>query len=260
MSIIITNDGDRVVSTIAERDAIPLAKRFQGMMVSVEDSIADPQTGGGFAKYEWFNHATNPRWVLIQLDNKVNGKIKNEVKTIVNGAVVADFIPMDDTVWQARIVDSVTGVVLGDIQPVVTLYDIDLGTLDYDGHNLEFTYAYGTFSAQLDSIIYELRNKSAILTNPVIDLKDAVFFRHTVIQNTTFSVINVQAEPIVDSFIIELIDGGSFSVTWPANVEWEHGVAPALTANGKDLITFFSYDNGLTWRGVVIGNDMKVVS
>jgi hypothetical protein len=260
MSIIISNDGDKIVNTIAERDAIPVNRRFPGMMVTVKDAIGDPQTGGGFAKYEWFADGTNPRWILGQIDNKINLKFVTESKVIQNGTVLADNIPVDGTVWQVRIIDSVTGVILRDAKVTIDLYTLDIGTLDYDGQILEYTYGYGSFTAQLDSIIYELKDKATTITNPVIDLKEAALFKFDVTQNTTFSVVNVEVAPIVDSFILELNNGGAFTVTWPANVEWDSGVAPALTTTGKDMIAFFTYDNGLTWKGVIVGSAMAVVA
>ncbi|WP_352402677.1 carbohydrate-binding protein [Pyramidobacter sp.] len=56
---------------------------------------------------------------------------------------------------------------------------------------------------------------------------------------------------------LELINGGSATVTWPASVKWADGAAPVLTAAGKDLITLMTRDDGATWYGTVVGSDFK---
>ncbi|WP_352402992.1 carbohydrate-binding protein [Pyramidobacter sp.] len=56
---------------------------------------------------------------------------------------------------------------------------------------------------------------------------------------------------------LELINGGSATVTWPASVKWGDGAAPVLTAAGKDVITLMTRDNGATWYGTVVGSDFK---
>jgi hypothetical protein len=76
-------------------------------------------------------------------------QFSTENKVISNGQVTADNIPADGKVWQCRVIDLVTNVIVGDVRPTVSLGVLDLGTLDYDGKELEFTYAYGSISSQL---------------------------------------------------------------------------------------------------------------
>lgn len=256
MSIIIFNDGDRIVDTIAQRDA--LTKRFPGMQVTVKDAIGDPQTGGGFAKYEWVEDGANSYWGLVQVDKKISMKFATERHTIENGRVTADNIPLDAKVWSCRVIDAVSGVILGDVnQPVVEVYDVLVGSLDYEGHLLEFTYAYGSFSTQLDSVIYQLKDKQANLVSSVINLKEGSVFSKTVTENLVFEVTGVEALGLVDSFIIELTNGGAHTITWFDNVLWDSGIAPTLTETGLDIVAFYTHDGGLTWRGVVVGSDMR---
>lgn len=56
---------------------------------------------------------------------------------------------------------------------------------------------------------------------------------------------------------LELINGGSSTVTWPTSVKWADGAAPVLTAAGKDVITLMTHNNGATWYGTVVGSDFK---
>jgi hypothetical protein len=45
------------------------------------------------------------------------------------------------------------------------------------------------------------------------------------------------------------VNGGNFTTTWPASVQWAGGIAPALTASGTDILVFYTYDAGTTYYG-----------
>jgi hypothetical protein len=73
----------------------------------------------------------------------------------------------------------------------------------------------------------------------------------------TFTFDNPTATGKGCSFFLELTDGGSQTVTWPASVDWEGGTAPTLTAAGVDLISFVTDDAGTLWHGILISTDSK---
>ena len=73
----------------------------------------------------------------------------------------------------------------------------------------------------------------------------------TVTGTTTWTFINPFTSPTAVVFILELTDGGSAVLTWPAAVKWPNGTAPTLTVSGIDLLSFVTDDGGTTWRGVV---------
>lgn len=95
-----------------------------------------------------------------------------------------------------------------------------------------------------------------------IDLELGNWFTHDLSSNspaldTTFSVSNVPASGSTASFILEITNGGSATVTWFNNVEWPGGNAPILTASGRDVLGFYSFDAGSTWSGFILGLDMQ---
>lgn len=59
------------------------------------------------------------------------------------------------------------------------------------------------------------------------------------------------------SFTLLLRQGGSgsYTVTWPASVDWPGGTAPTLstTVGRVDVFTFLTVDNGTTWLGFTAG-------
>lgn len=90
-----------------------------------------------------------------------------------------------------------------------------------------------------------------------IDLSLGNVFTKSVNSDTTFSVLNCLSSGTSNSFILELVNAGSFTITWFSGIKWAEGIAPVLTASGVDVLGFYSYDGGVTWKGLVLGNDMK---
>lgn len=109
-----------------------------------------------------------------------------------------------------------------------------------------------------------LSNKTIIATKEAkvstsannIDLSSANYFSHTVTTATTFTVSNVPSSGTAIAFILDITNGGSALVTWWSNLKWVGGQAPALTASGRDVLAFFTYDGGTTWNGFAVGYDM----
>ena len=96
-----------------------------------------------------------------------------------------------------------------------------------------------------------------LASSNVLNLNLGNLFTKTLTANTTFSVSNLKASPSTNSFIMELTNGGNFVITWWSGIKWSGGIAPVLTSNGVDILGFYSYDNGTTWRGMVLSKDTK---
>lgn len=90
-----------------------------------------------------------------------------------------------------------------------------------------------------------------------IDLSKGNYFTKTISGTTTFTVSNVPTSGSVASFILDLTNGGSATITWWSGTKWVGGTAPTLTTSGRDVLGFFTHDGGTTWSGFVIGKDVK---
>ena len=90
-----------------------------------------------------------------------------------------------------------------------------------------------------------------------IDLSLGNLFTKSINSSTTLSVLNCLSSGTSNSFILELVNAGAFTITWFSGIKWADGLAPILTASGVDVLGFYSYDGGVTWKGLVLGNDMK---
>lgn len=105
----------------------------------------------------------------------------------------------------------------------------------------------------LATAYYETRT---VLSGTAIDLSLGNYFTKTISGATTLTVSNVPTTGTASSFILDLTNAGA-SVTWWSGVKWANGVAPTLTASGRDSLGFYTYDGGTTWSGFLIGRDMK---
>jgi hypothetical protein len=89
------------------------------------------------------------------------------------------------------------------------------------------------------------------------DLSVANFFSVTIDQATTFTFTNPPASGDFGAFVMEITNGSAFLITFPASVDFPGGVAPTLTASGKDQLVFTTRDGGTTYFGFVAGLDIK---
>lgn len=99
--------------------------------------------------------------------------------------------------------------------------------------------------------------KKVALASGSINLALANWFSKTITENTTFSLSDVPTTGSVGCFIMDLTNGGAATITWWANMTWEGGTAPALTASGRDVLGFFTHNGGITWTGLLLALDAK---
>lgn len=102
-----------------------------------------------------------------------------------------------------------------------------------------------------------VREAKTTMAANAIDCALGGYFSKTISGATTFTVNNVSAANSTTSFILDLTNGGSAAITWWSGVKWSGGTAPTLTAAGRDVLGFFTYDNGTTWTGLMLGKDVK---
>jgi len=101
-----------------------------------------------------------------------------------------------------------------------------------------------------------LRETSTASSANNFNLANANYFTHTVSGATTFTVSNTATSGSVNTFILDLTNGGSATITWWSGVKWAGGTAPTLTSSGRDILGFFTYDGGTTWNGLVLAKAM----
>lgn len=95
-----------------------------------------------------------------------------------------------------------------------------------------------------------------VISASAIDLTAGNYFTKTISGSTTFTTSGTPATGNVASFVLDLTNGGSATVTWWSGVKWASGTAPTLTVSGRDVLGFFTHDGGTTWNGFVLGKAM----
>ena len=105
--------------------------------------------------------------------------------------------------------------------------------------------------------ITAIRETKVAMAANNIDLATGNLFTKTITTATTLTISNALADGNVNSFVLELTNGGSAVVTWFSGVKWTGGIAPTLTTSGKDILGFYSHDGGTTWNILGVNKDVK---
>lgn len=101
------------------------------------------------------------------------------------------------------------------------------------------------------------REKALSLAAGAIDLATGNYFYKVLAADVTFSLTNVPTTGTAQSFILEISNGGSYVITWFSGVKWAFGSAPLLSVSpGRDVLSFFTRDGGVTWNGFLVGKNM----
>lgn len=90
---------------------------------------------------------------------------------------------------------------------------------------------------------------ATVSTSINIDLTLGNYISAYVAGSTSFVFLNPPGSPNAGGFVLELTNGGSFPVSWPAAVRWNEGLTPVLTSAGIDILTFISDNGGTIWIG-----------
>lgn len=90
-----------------------------------------------------------------------------------------------------------------------------------------------------------------------LNLADSDLFVKTLTSNITFNVAGIKPSPKVNSFALEIKNNSNYTITWWNNIKWPGGTIPQVAQNTTDIFGFYSYDGGSTWKGIILGKDIK---
>lgn len=88
-----------------------------------------------------------------------------------------------------------------------------------------------------------------ISTNTALDVGADNFFVGTANDNVVFSFTGTQGNGVGESFVLQLANGGNYTITWPATVYWPSATAPTLSTGNTDVLIFITVNGGSTWHG-----------
>jgi hypothetical protein len=118
-------------------------------------------------------------------------------------------------------------------------------------------YSLGTSATATTPTFTGIKETSVAIAASAIDLSLGNYFTRTISGTTTLTVSNVASSGTVNSFILQLTNGGSATVNYFSGVDWAGGTAPTLTTSGIDVLGFYTIDGGTNWYAFVLGKDMK---
>src|SRR5512139_1610483 len=134
-----------------------------------------------------------------------------------------------------------------------TKINTDLDSLDALFSASGTKVSMNTSTVNVDNLL----EKAGALTSGVIDLSASRWAYTTVAANVTFSVTNAAASGKIAAFVLQLTNGGAFTVTWWSGIVDAGGVDPTLTTSGTDYLGFISRDGGTTWLRVVLAQNVS---
>lgn len=136
------------------------------------------------------------------------------------------------------------------------LTSVDWGLISGGSNSLPYTeFRIKTYSETVTA-------NASSGTTETLDLSTANIFDLTLDDNCTLTFSNpTSATNRATSFTLILRQGGSgsYTVTWPASVDWPSGTAPTLSTavSSVDMFNFITVDNGTTWLGFIAGYDIS---
>ena len=89
-----------------------------------------------------------------------------------------------------------------------------------------------------------------------IDVRLGGVFTKTITAPTVLRVTGEFLEGVT-TFALHLTDGGLEEVEWWEGLMWPGGFPPSLSPAGVDLLGFMTLDGGISWLGVVLGQNYK---
>lgn len=100
----------------------------------------------------------------------------------------------------------------------------------------------------------KVQNRATISGAVTVDLTAGHYVVATVGGAVTLTLSGAVAGGCT-TVLLELTNGGKYSVTWGMTPKWPNGAAPTLTANGVDLVALVT--RGDDWRGVLVASNVR---
>lgn len=105
----------------------------------------------------------------------------------------------------------------------------------------------GTTLAPLAEKFQALGNVSG---TKAVNLTEGLAVSATITGATTFSFTDVP-QTGATVVVMQLTNGGAYTITWPSSIKWAGGTAPKFTATGVDIVVLTTNNAGNAWYGIV---------
>lgn len=110
----------------------------------------------------------------------------------------------------------------------------------------------------LNKTLTGLKETKVAMTGVNIDCSAANYFTKTFTAGAvSLTMSNIPASGVTAAGIVETINAGLATITYPTGSKWAGGTAPTLTSSGKDVLGWYVNDGGTTINWFVMGKDVK---
>jgi len=166
-----------------------------------------------------------------------------DTQALTNKTISADSNTLSGIAASSFVLSNASGNIDGSVAQKVIPAGVVVGTTD---------------TQTLTNKVYQASKEvRSVIPASAIDLSLGNYYTKTISATTTFTVSNVPATGTASAFVLELTNGGSATVNWWAGVKWAYGTAPVLTLSGVDVLAFYTFDEGTTWRAFLLAKDSK---
>lgn len=91
---------------------------------------------------------------------------------------------------------------------------------------------------------------------PTVNCENGNVFTLTTSAATTFTFSSAPSTGTAYAFVLKVVGGGDYALTWPASVKWPNGSVPDYPLSGETYVYgFLTHDGGTTWYGFLGGAD-----
>jgi hypothetical protein len=110
--------------------------------------------------------------------------------------------------------------------------------------------------------VTDFQDRHSIVANATTNVINCIvsnYFTRNVTASETITFTNPPITGNAYGMVLELANGGAFTITWANNPRWPSATAPTLSGNvgNVDLLVFTTRDGGTTWRGALVQKDSR---
>ena len=121
--------------------------------------------------------------------------------------------------------------------------------LSWNGTDYDWVVSGGSGTQQTENV--------GTISSGTLDLSTGNVFSDAPAANVTYVFNNPPSSGTAYGFTLKVTPSGTYTVTWPASVDWAGGTAPTAPASGEtDVFTFYTQDGGTTYYGFQAGDAM----
>lgn len=136
----------------------------------------------------------------------------------------------------------------------------DLGQFDLSSQiNVDSVAAFTDLQTQINILknapTEKVQELGMIIGSAAIDGAKGNIVTCTVIGAVTFALTASTDAGYCRVLTLIIRNGGNYTVTWPEVINWTGKEAPKLTETGRDVITLVTTDSGVSWFGMLSGDD-----